>query len=78
MRVTGGHTPGHAEYILTAGGPNNASKTMVPLLFDEAFKFYHFGYASAVAWLLFIVIMAFTLIAFRTSRKWVFYETEVK
>ncbi|MDA1388101.1 carbohydrate ABC transporter permease [Glycomyces lechevalierae] len=65
-------------YILTAGGPNNASKTMVPLLFDEAFKFYHFGYASAVAWLLFIVIMAFTLIAFRTSRKWVFYETEVR
>ncbi|WP_374199474.1 carbohydrate ABC transporter permease [Glycomyces sp. YM15] len=65
-------------YILTAGGPNNASKTMVPLLFDEAFRFYHFGYASAVAWLLFIVIMAFTLIAFRTSRKWVFYETEVR
>ncbi|MFC3495301.1 carbohydrate ABC transporter permease [Glycomyces rhizosphaerae] len=65
-------------YILTGGGPNNASKTVVPLLFDEAFKFYHFGYASAVAWLLFVVIMAFTLIAFRTSRKWVFYETEVR
>jgi multiple sugar transport system permease protein len=65
-------------YILTGGGPNNASKTMVPLLFDEAFTFYHFGYASAIAWLLFIVIMVFTVIAFRTARKWVFYETEVR
>nr|BFF25663.1 hypothetical protein GCM10025732_36280 [Glycomyces mayteni] len=65
-------------YILTAGGPDNASQMMVPLLFREAFSFYHFGYASAVAWLLFLVIMAFTLIAFRTSRSWVFYEQEVR
>ncbi|GAA1687934.1 sugar ABC transporter permease [Glycomyces endophyticus] len=65
-------------YILTAGGPDNASQMMVPLLFREAFSFYHFGYASAVAWLLFLVILAFTLIAFRWSRSWVFYEQEVK
>jgi multiple sugar transport system permease protein len=65
-------------YILTAGGPDNASQMMVPLLFEEAFGFYHFGYASAVAWLLFVVIMLFTAVAFRTSRKWVFYETEVR
>lgn len=69
-------------YILApggnVGGPDNASQMMVTLLFQEAFSFYHFGYASAVAWLLFIVIMVFTLIAFRTSRKWVFYETEVR
>lgn len=65
-------------YILTAGGPDNASMTMVPLLFREAFSFYHFGYASAIAWLLFVVIIGFTAIAFRTSRSWVFYETEVR
>lgn len=70
-------------YIFTAqtgsiGGPNNASQSMVTLLFREAFSFYHFGYASAVAWLLFLVIMAFTLIAFRTARRWVFYESEVR
>ena len=65
-------------YILTAGGPDNASMTMVPLLFREAFSFYHFGYASAVAWLLFVVIIGFTALAFRTSRSWVFYETEVR
>lgn len=65
-------------YILTSGGPNNASQMMVPLLFREAFSFYHFGYASAIAWLLFVVIMVFTAIAFRSSKGWVFYETEVK
>ena len=65
-------------YILTAGGPDNASMTIVPLLFREAFSFYHFGYASAIAWLLFVVIIGFTAIAFRTSRSWVFYETEVR
>jgi multiple sugar transport system permease protein len=64
-------------YILTKGGPNNASQMMVPLLFDEAFSFYHLGYASAVSWLLFAVILGFTLLAFRTARSWVFYETEV-
>ncbi|WP_329474641.1 sugar ABC transporter permease [Kribbella sp. NBC_01484] len=65
-------------YILTKGGPNNASQMMVPLLFDEAFSFYHLGYASAISWLLFAVILVFTLLAFRTARRWVFYETEVK
>jgi multiple sugar transport system permease protein len=65
-------------YILTKGGPDNASQTMVPLLFDQAFDFYHMGYASAISWLLFAVILAFTLVAFRTARRWVFYETEVK
>jgi len=65
-------------YILTKGGPNNASQMMVPLLFDEAFSFYHLWYASAISWLLFAVILVFTLLAFRTARRWVFYETEVK
>ncbi|WP_125776609.1 carbohydrate ABC transporter permease [Antribacter gilvus] len=65
-------------YILTDGGPDNASLTVVPLLFREAFGFYHLGYASAVAWLLFVVIIGFTILAFRTARGWVFYETEVR
>ena len=67
-------------YILTkpVGGPDNASQMMVPLLFNEAFSFYHMGYASAISWLLFAVILGFTLLAFRTARRWVFYETEVK
>jgi multiple sugar transport system permease protein len=71
-------------YILTTGGgrgvgaPNNAGLTMVPFLFEEAFTYYHMGYASAISWLLFAVIFVFTLLAFRTARRWVFYETEVR
>ncbi|GAA4699277.1 carbohydrate ABC transporter permease [Phytohabitans rumicis] len=68
-------------YVLTRGrtqAPEDASQTMVPYLFDQAFAFYHMGYASAISWLLFVVILGFTLIAFRTARRWVFYETEVK
>lgn len=64
-------------YIMTGGGPDNASQMIVPLLFSEAFEFYHMGYASAIAWLLFLIVLVFTIIAFRTSRMWVFYEAEV-
>ncbi|GAQ58347.1 carbohydrate ABC transporter permease [Streptomyces acidiscabies] len=69
-------------YILVAKGKNpagyDAAQTMVPFLFDQAFNYYHMGYASAISWLLFLVILVFTVIAFRTTRRWVFYETEVK
>ena len=65
-------------FILTEGGPDNASQMAVPMLFDEAFVFYNMGYGSAIAWILFVVIMVFTAIAFSTSGRWVFYETEVR
>ncbi|WP_406258701.1 sugar ABC transporter permease [Streptomyces chartreusis] len=68
-------------YILTPKsnrGAYDSAQTMVPLLFDQAFGFYHMGYASAISWLLFAVILVFTVLAFRTTRRWVFYETEVK
>jgi multiple sugar transport system permease protein len=60
--------------ILTAGGPNNATLTMVLYLYDEGFRRFNFGYASAVAWLLFAIIMVFTLIVMRSSSFWVHYE----
>lgn len=61
-------------YIMTSGGPDNASMMIVPFLFDHAFRFYHMGYASAIAWLLFLIILAFTLLIFRSSALWVYYE----
>jgi multiple sugar transport system permease protein len=65
-------------YILTNGGPNNANMMLVPYLFEEGFKNYRMGYASALSWVLFAVIMLGTAIVFRTSSRWVFYETEVR
>lgn len=64
-------------YILTGGGPNNASETLVPYIFEEGFKNYRMGYASALSWLLFAVIMVCTAVVFRSSSRWVFYESEV-
>jgi len=65
-------------YIMTSGGPNNASLMIVPYLFDNAFRFYKMGYASAIAWVLFGLIMIFTVLVFRSSNAWVYYESEVR
>ncbi|WP_399538230.1 carbohydrate ABC transporter permease [uncultured Paenibacillus sp.] len=61
-------------YVMTNGGPNNASLFYVFYLYREAFQFSRMGSASAIAWVLFVIIMALTYLVFKTSRKWVYYE----
>ena len=51
---------------------------IIPYLFDNAFRFNKMGYASAIAWVLFIIIFVFTLVVIRSSSMWVFYESEMK
>ena len=60
-------------YILTDGGPVDSTRTMSMLVFQNAFEYGKMGYASAVAWTLFVAIMAVTLLIQFTSKKWVFY-----
>jgi multiple sugar transport system permease protein len=55
---------------------NDAALTYVIYLFQQAFKFLHMGYASALAWLLFLIIIAITAIQVRVSRRFVYYEGE--
>jgi multiple sugar transport system permease protein len=62
------------NYVLTQGGPNNASTTLVLFLYTKACAQFHCGYASAVAWVLFAIILCFTLLVFRSSNRWVYYE----
>lgn len=64
-------------YIMTSGGPNNASLFYTLYLYKEAFTNFRMGNACALAWILFIVISIFTFIIFRTS-KWVYYEGDDK
>lgn len=66
------------SFIITAGGPANATLTMMLYLYQNAFQNLRMGYASAIAWLLFIYIMVLTLLVFRTSRRWVFYQGAVE
>lgn len=65
-------------YILTEGGPNNSSMMIVPYLYENAFGYYRMGYASSISWVLFLIIMLLTLLVFKSSGAWVFYEGEVK
>jgi multiple sugar transport system permease protein len=56
-------------YILTAGGPGDATRTVVQHLYETAFaSFFHFGSASAMAWVLFAIILGFSLLQFRLLR----------
>jgi len=61
-------------YILTQGGPNNASLFYVFYLWRTAFRDTQMGLASAQAWVLFAIIMVFTAFVFKTQRSWVYYE----
>ena len=61
-------------FIMTDGGPANATLFYVYYLFNNAFRYGQMGYASAMAWLLFAITLVFTVIQLRASRRWVHYD----
>lgn len=65
-------------YTLTQGqgSPANTLTFYVMHLYDNAFKYFKMGYGSAMAWILFIIIMVFTAIIFVSSKKWVHYQED--
>ena len=65
-------------YVMTEGGPNNATLFFLLYLWRNAFKFLNMGYASALAWAIFAYILVLTLIVLRLSESWVFYTGEIK
>lgn len=62
-------------YIITNGGPADATNFYVFYLYNQAFRYSNMGAASAMAWILFIITFILSLLIFRTSRRWVNYET---
>src|SRR3954452_26128 len=60
-------------YIATGGGPNYATYFYVYHLFKNAFEFSRMGYAAAMAWVFFLIVLVLTPIQFRFSNRWVFY-----
>jgi multiple sugar transport system permease protein len=69
-------------YVMTGrgssvGGPANSTLMYVLHLYLVAFRQYRLGYASALAWVFFILLVLLTLLVFRSSSVWVYYETEV-
>jgi multiple sugar transport system permease protein len=67
-----------SAYVMTQGGPNNATLFYVFYIYQTAFTSGNLGYASALAWILFLLVLALTAVVFRTARYWVFYEGELK
>lgn len=61
-------------FIATGGGPVNATYFYVLHLYDEGFSNFHMGYASSLAWVLFAIILVFTIGQFLVGRQWVYYE----
>lgn len=61
-------------FVMTNGGPANSTLVYGLYLFRNAFQYFDMGYASAMAWVLFIVIMIITAIQFRVAQRWVYYE----
>lgn len=63
----------NGPYLVTGKGPLNSTYLTSMFIYDNAFKFFNMGYASAASWILFLIIVVVTLILFATQDKWVFY-----
>jgi multiple sugar transport system permease protein len=64
--------------VMTAGGPVNSTYVYALYLYQTAFRYTRFGYASALAWVLFIIILVMSLLIFKSSSLWVHSTEEVK
>lgn len=74
MSVIGTFQVFTSSFVMTNGGPANATLFYVLYLYREAFRSFRMGYASSLAWILFVIIMFFTLLQVKLSGKWVYYE----
>ncbi len=63
-------------FVLTAGGPNNSTLLLPLYLYQNAFTYLKMGYASAIAWVAFAIIMLLTLLVFRSMPMWVHTEAD--
>jgi multiple sugar transport system permease protein len=60
-------------YVMTNGGPADSTLVYSLYLYRNAFQFFRMGYASAMGWVLFLLILAFTAVVLRSARRWVHY-----
>jgi len=63
----------NSAYLITKGGPNNATYFLNLYIYDQAFVKGNYGYASALTWILLLIIGILTLVIFKSSDKWVYY-----
>ncbi|WP_407270174.1 carbohydrate ABC transporter permease [Radiobacillus sp. PE A8.2] len=61
-------------YVMTRGGPVDSTKVLVYYIWETAFRLYEMGYASAIAFVLFFILLIFTILSWVVRKRWVFYE----
>ena len=66
----------NGPYIITNGGPRNATTLISVIVYNTAFKDYEVGMSSAMAWVMFVIVMILTIIAFVSQKKWVYYSDD--
>src|SRR6185437_2552020 len=74
LGIIGSYQAFTASYVMTQGGPEYASLFYVLYLYQKAFQDLSMGYGAALAWVLFLLILALSAIVFRSSPYWVYYE----
>jgi multiple sugar transport system permease protein len=67
-----------SAYVSTDGGPLDSTLFYVLYVFRQAFQFFNMGYASALAWVLFLIVLVLTLLIVRSSERWVYYEGSIR
>ncbi len=75
MGFIGGIQTFTEPYVMTSGGPDNATLFLGLHLYQSAFSYLKMGYASAMAWIMFVMIFGLTLIQFKLGSFWVYYES---
>ena len=66
----------NGPYIITNGGPRNATTLISVIVYNTAFKDYKVGMSSAMAWVMFVIVMILTIISFVSQKKWVYYSDD--
>lgn len=68
----------NGPYIITRGGPLNSTRLVSMIIYDKGIKSYEMGLSSALAWVMFVILMVFTAIAFYSQKYWVYYSDDGK
>ncbi|MBO0993238.1 sugar ABC transporter permease [Bacillus sp. SD088] len=76
MQTINGFMTFTQSFIVTEGGPLDRTLFYAVYLYEKAFAHFDMGYASAMAWILLVIIAIFTALIFRSSSAWVYYESE--
>jgi multiple sugar transport system permease protein len=76
MQVVHGFMAFTQSFLITIGGPLDSTLFYAVYLYEKAFRNFEMGYASAMAWVMLIIVATFTALIFKSSSSWVYYESE--